>query len=402
MDISSKKHSEKGQILILIAVSMVLIVVMAALIIDGGNLYVSRRQAQTAADAGALAGAYEHCVMKGKQKDVADAVHEYAVVQNDATNVEDIIITDHNVEVAVSVTKPTFFAAMIGSTTTQAQALAAANCLPPVEMIGNLIPVAWTCRPAVGGVVGDCMVERIPHHIFEEITNSGFDFETQILDVGNKKTAISYQDDLEGYAGEGKSLYIVMDTDSFNENTDCQQNGGPIDCDLNDDGQIDLFAGGNRGWLYLEGNASDLKNVMENGTTNEIPINTWIPGKTGSDDVVIRTAKDYKIGELVFVPVFDKLCTTNDFFNECDYDSSTDSVQEWSGSYTYYRINEFAAFVITCVYDNVQDSCPGRTYAGLGNNDPNTIEGYFIDGYIYNGKPTTGSDLGVYVITLTK
>lgn len=399
---TSLKSSEQGQIIVVFVVTIVIMVALAALVIDGGNLYLNRRAAQTAADAAALAGAYEHCVNKGNLKEVRAVVDDYALLQNKATNVEDLNFSYNHVEVTVSITMPTFFAKIFGKSTEWVQAAASADCLPPRDVTGNVVPIAWTCRPPVGGNVGDCLVERIPHNIFKEIQDSGFDFNTNILDSGNKKTSASYKTDLEGYAGEGKALYIVMDTDKFNEKTDCQDYGGPIDCDLNNDGQIDVIAGGDRGWLYLEGNAANLVNVMHNGTSNTIPTNIWVPGKTGSDDVVMQTAHDYKIGDVVFIPVFDKICQTNNFYVDCDFDSSVDSVWEWSGQYTYYHIVEFAAFVMTCVYDNIQDSCPGRTYAGLNKNDANTIEGYFIDGYIYGGVPGDGLDLGVYVMTLTE
>lgn len=399
---ASSKSSEQGQILILIVVTIVLMVALAALVIDGGNLYLNRRAAQTAADAAALAGAYERCANRGNQSAVENAVNEYAINQNRASAVEEVVITDNQVDVTVSINTPTFFAKIFGVRQETVVAQASANCLLPGGIKGNLVPIAWTCRPPVGGEVGDCNVERIPRDIFEEIDASGFDFDRFILDVGDGQTAYSYQDDIDGLNNEGKSLYIVMDTNKFNENTDCQQYGGPIDCDLNNDGEIDIAAGGDRGWLYLEGNASDLDNIMRNGTLGEVDINRWMPGKPGSDDTVLRTAQTYKIGEIVFIPVFDKLCQTNDFYNECDFVSPPDTVWEWQGDYTYYHIREFAAFVITCVYDNPQDKCPGRDYAGLGKKDANTIEGYFLSGVVTGGTPGNGHDLGLFIISLVE
>jgi Flp pilus assembly protein TadG len=48
---------ERGQTLVLFALAIVGIVALVGLVVDGGFLYVQRRTAQTAADAGALAGA---------------------------------------------------------------------------------------------------------------------------------------------------------------------------------------------------------------------------------------------------------------------------------------------------------------------------------------------------------
>ena len=51
--------SESGQILILLAVGIVALLGFTALAIDGGAVFFDRRSAQNAADAAALAGAYE-------------------------------------------------------------------------------------------------------------------------------------------------------------------------------------------------------------------------------------------------------------------------------------------------------------------------------------------------------
>ena len=393
---------ERGQTIVLIAVMIFGLLVLSALVVDGGNLYMNRRAAQTAADSAALAGAMERCVNKGNLTDVTNVVNNYAMTQNDASAVENLAVTTYRVSVEVSITQPTFFARVFGLDQQQVNAAAAADCLIPRGVVGDIVPIAYTCRPPVGGEVEDCNMERIPYKLFQEIEDSGFDFETFILDVGDETTSASYMTDLDGLNGEGKALYIVMDTDKFDEFTDCSMYGGPINCDFNNDGIIDVAAGGDRGWLYLEGNASDLKNIMENGPVGEVYIDRWYPGKPGADDVVISTAHDYRVGDVVFVPIFDKICTTNDFFNECDYNSPPDTVWEWSGKYTYYRITEFAASYVSCVWDNNKDKCPGRDYAGLGKKDANTIEGYFLDGFVTGGSPDGNNDTGVYIISLVE
>jgi hypothetical protein len=407
------RKTESGQTIILVVISILIMVVMAALIVDGGNLYLNRRHAQTAADAAALAAAYEYCVNHGSLADANAAAEEYALVHNGGTVLVDLDgnpsnsieilfdVADKEVTVEVEITKPTFFAKVFGIKEETVRADASADCLIPGGLKGNLAPIAWTCRPPVGGDVGDCAVEKIPFEVYQEIKGS-FNFSKDILDVGDGSTAASYMTDLDGSLGEGKALYIVLDTDKFDETTDCQLYGGPVLCDFNGDGEVDIAAGGNRGWLYLEGNASDLDNIMMSGTEGVVPKNKWFPGKPGSDDNVVSVAHDHKVGEIVLIPIFDKICETNDFYADCDYVSPPDTVWEWSGNYTYYHIVDFGAFLITCVYDNVKDSCPGRDYAGLKKNDANTIEGYFLDGYAANGIDGGGDDLGVYVISLTE
>jgi len=57
--LSQFKKDQKGNIIILVALSMVMLMGFAALAIDGGSLYQTRRQMVNAADAAALAGAQE-------------------------------------------------------------------------------------------------------------------------------------------------------------------------------------------------------------------------------------------------------------------------------------------------------------------------------------------------------
>lgn len=52
-----QNKQEKGQIIVLLAVSIVVVLVVAALAVDGGMIYSERRFAQNAADAASLAGA---------------------------------------------------------------------------------------------------------------------------------------------------------------------------------------------------------------------------------------------------------------------------------------------------------------------------------------------------------
>ena len=55
-ELTQKNKREGGQIIVLFAVSLVAILVVAALAVDGGMLYAERRHAQNAADAASMAG----------------------------------------------------------------------------------------------------------------------------------------------------------------------------------------------------------------------------------------------------------------------------------------------------------------------------------------------------------
>ena len=70
---------EKAQVLPLLVFAVIAMVAFTALIIDGGSIMVNRRDAQAAADAGALAGARELCYSTGA--DPLDVAENYAAYE---------------------------------------------------------------------------------------------------------------------------------------------------------------------------------------------------------------------------------------------------------------------------------------------------------------------------------
>ena len=55
--LDSRRHSERGAVAIHVAIGMVVLIAFLSFVVDYGVMWVGRRQAQNAADAGALAGA---------------------------------------------------------------------------------------------------------------------------------------------------------------------------------------------------------------------------------------------------------------------------------------------------------------------------------------------------------
>jgi Flp pilus assembly protein TadG len=77
------KENERGQALILVSLALIGLLAVAGLALDGGQLYRSRRQAQNAADAAALAGARlllsETCASSGNSDlEISNAIIEFA------------------------------------------------------------------------------------------------------------------------------------------------------------------------------------------------------------------------------------------------------------------------------------------------------------------------------------
>jgi hypothetical protein len=133
-------RKEKGQVIVLFVIIALTAVAFIALLVDGGMLMINKRQAQAAADAGALAGAKILC--EGKPDPAGTAV-SYAT-QNRATFASASIGGNFGYEVSVttSVSSPSVFASLIGVPTITSNAVATAACIIPSN---NVMPVAWYC-----------------------------------------------------------------------------------------------------------------------------------------------------------------------------------------------------------------------------------------------------------------
>lgn len=423
------KYKEKGQTIILVVVSILIMVVMAALVVDGGNAFMRRRQAQTAADAAALAAAFEKCV--NKVDDLQPIVDEYATVQNDADeaaysiSAPDTEYPMGRVTVVATLSRPTFFAKVLNRPTITVSADASASCFYP-STANDILPIAWTCRQREGGSTGDCILKTIEHTAWEELTAAlGEDWffgntarpvpatnPVHILDAGGS-TGASYYDDLDGVVGDSKMLYVVMDEGSFDVDTYCEEYGsGPINCDFDDDGILDVEGGANRGWLMLDGTgASDLSNIMRYGYGEVLDLPQWFPGQDGVAASVFDTAEDIAF-RINVIPVFNAICedtTYETLATQCSTEYAGEEIMTSTGNQTYYRVPAVAAFVITCVSggNSPNEYCPGREFAGVYDqpslSNTKTIEGYFIDGYVGDGGASnSGFDLGVYIISLVE
>lgn len=162
--------SEKGQTLVLVVLGFLAFVAVLALVLDGGNAYAAKRQAQNAADAGALAGAQYMCQHR-QEAGVIDAARNEAIkyggVLNGAVDPPQVVlnIDAATVVVTATVTKNTFFAGLIGYNTVSPRAAAEAACRPPGV---GVLPVAWSCRENVVGEIkctediGPCRTEADP------------------------------------------------------------------------------------------------------------------------------------------------------------------------------------------------------------------------------------------------
>jgi hypothetical protein len=382
--------TEQGQSLVTVALLLVVLVGMLAVTLDGGYAYLQRRAAQTAADAGALAGATVLC--KSTDANLAvDRALEYAIDHNGAM-VANATVADGVVTVEAYITFSTFFGQIFSRPEITAAAIAAAKCEPAGSGTG-ILPIAFPCYPPDASDPSqspDCEV-------------------------------IYGDDDQDAdWHIENGRMTIVMDSDP--SKGACAPEG-PIDCDINDDGIKDAIIGVDaRGWLDLDGGgggSDDLDNWIINGYQGDpIVHHTWLGtqgGVTGSTFIAVR---DYREGDEVMIPIFDRLCPDGPPSSICPalYDDGDTEILVGGIGHMYYRIVGFALFHITCVHASGSDGastsrCPYRQYLlengpsffdSLKSLDTKTIEGYFVQGTDPGAGGGGGVDYGLYVVHLSR
>ena len=362
------RNPQSGQSMVLAGLLLVILIGMLALVLDGGYAYLQRRGAQTAADAGALAGARQLC-RTGDTTLAIQAALDYAITRNRALEA-DVAIVDGEVQVTTRIPFPTFFGRVFGRASITASAIAAANCFPPGRATG-ILPIAWNCPPD----------------------------ETYTDADGNVNCDMLFY-----------KPYIIMNSRKVgDEDTYCISDGGTVNCDLDDDGYDELLAGGNRSWLDLSGSGSDagtgsaeLVYWIKSGFPGTVSIHTWYAGQPGVSNNVFMSVNSI-IGAEVLLPVYNAIVNG---LPPYPYDDPSDMTVVSNGaSTTYYHVITFSIFVPTCVHATGGDSCllydQFRDEGVLGPDDK-TIEGYFVYGTMEGLGGKGELYAGAYTLYLTR
>lgn len=431
-----KITTQNGQTLVLFAIGLLVLLAVSALVIDGGNMYLSRRVAQSAADAGALAGAYEMCAGSGNVAAVSIA-KEYAIEKNGASDAT-VNIVDGEIQVEATVEQKSFFAQLLGIDQITVPASAAANCFPPNE-IDKVLPIAWTCKPPDVGTPSDsedCQIESLDWPTeMEPLLNGPYPF-----DIDGEPDPILEEHDLTGKNGFilENHLYVVMDTNKEDEDLAevCAPpiGTGTMNCDFDGDGESDIIGGGDRSWLYLDYDVNNIKKIISGQIEVPVAIHKWLPGKPGSDAAAFgalikrvedclndpATDTDAEINDCrVFVlPVFNQVCPKGGDPSICEVEAHTPPKIQlapgqtditppggFNNGSTYFHIIGFSEFYVTCIHKSGQINCPGENAANI-EKSIKTLEGYFVRGYpadTTGSGGTGGADLGLLLIrSLTK
>jgi len=456
---TNDQSRERAQSIVILAIAIVGLVALMALVIDGGMLYYYRRQAQTAADAGALAGARELCegeLKPGIEVIAKAAAINYAVNLNNADQVDpepEIDMNNGLVTVNTKITRSTFFASTVGFPQAEVQAVATAGCYP-----GNLgervLPISWACKgststsphatstpgptptPDPDSDIEECALDYltlVELQEYQDIFPTLDDFHHWDLSTGTIPGDLLSSSPPKFGAPQGQTfpreLYVIMDSE--NSMTDmatiCIDNiwglPGELQCDIDGDGINDFLSSGTRSWLSLfEGSQStaDLLDWIENGPPETIKTHRWYPAFQGDPAVIYATLRELE-GQTFVIPVYNGFCEGDpiDAHPEClnivHHLGAPDDTSEHGGdSRLHYHVSGFASFYISCVRSPGKP-CPGANWYAAerpcllapnncspGNNFK-SIEGYFLSGISTEvGGTGGGIDYGTYVLRLIK
>ncbi|HSN94300.1 MAG TPA: pilus assembly protein TadG-related protein [Anaerolineaceae bacterium] len=404
--LQNKYPIEKGQVLPLVVIMFFVIIGMVALVLDGGAIMSNRRTAQAAADAGALAGAKRACLGKTDAKVVAE---NYATI-NHATSAT-ATVSGKQVTVVTTVEHASFFAKIFGQQTLKANAEATAGCYGVRGK--SVIPLAWNCRTStVGGGPFDpnygCKIQTLSWNLIGPMVDPTWKPASErttsipITDfAGNTKDYYKSGTSIVDSTGlPPKQLYIVIDSDKI-----CYEDNpisDAIRCDLDGDGKKDIQTGGDRGWLYLTADTSNIASwIRDNGAHPNFTLSShkWLSGKSGNDvDIYIKMIDKAFAGQVVMIPVYNVLCNSDPQSTpscvEAAHDpllwpafSGTDNFSDMRNQVPYYHIIAFEPFYVSCVSKKGYNECPGFKYAMDLINDKKllddgpVIEGFFLSDY---------------------
>lgn len=135
-------REQNGQVLVQVTLMMLVLMLFVALAVDVGHIYSERRLMQNAADAGALAGAWELCLGHGEAAAIGQA-QLYASANG--AQVADVLVNGNGVSVAASETTDMYFAGLIGIYTVTVSAEAESACGAANDACG-IWPIALPLR----------------------------------------------------------------------------------------------------------------------------------------------------------------------------------------------------------------------------------------------------------------
>lgn len=139
---------EEGQVLVQVTIAIIVLLAFVSLAVDASMVYSERRNMQNAADAGALAGAYQMCFVDPTRASAEAVAVDYATERNQAETAlvdfypEDDTAIGGLITVTAQITTPTYFARFVGFPEIDVGATAVAACGKAASACG-LSPISF-------------------------------------------------------------------------------------------------------------------------------------------------------------------------------------------------------------------------------------------------------------------
>ncbi len=348
---SSRAREERGQALVLLALSLTAVLSMSALIIDGGNAMAQQRATQNGADAASLSAATVLVEgMGGASRDDGDvlAAIQQSLSDNDS-DLDGAVYVDYEnqvvgtvgggsipssaggVTVTASRTFDTFLAGIAGMNTMDsgAEATALAGALEGI------------CAASEG-----CAILPVTFSVPVQTC----DGTNRPLEIGSEWPLVSLETALADTSKSQMSSVPLCRT-------------GP----------------GGVGWLDMSQLGCPGNNLADWVLTpcNEaFDIPVWVPTQPGNANNVESEMNSHR-GKVVLIPMFDSTC------REVPTSSlPADCTDAGNGNSIWYHIPQFAAFLLDQAHIQSSNSSECNSAPGLplggGNGSTSCIDGWFV------------------------
>ena len=385
------RRDARGQTLIIVALSLVVIIAMVGLVIDGGYAWGKQRDTQNGADSIAKAGAeaiqrYLKDPTVYTDGDVGCAV-EAAAAENDVILESAVYTNEVGAELTPSVT--------VGACN------AGAGAAIPAGAQGVKATDSQTFDTFLAVVIG-----------FRQLTSTA------------NATAVVGKEAGVCPAASGCGVLPVtfprtLDTcDGTNSRVIGEDEWSLLDPEVDtlDASNLAIMplckkAPGSVGWLNFDGCPNNLSKVINTPCNVYIPIPSWEQTSTGNtnsleDDLIKYAGTQPGVPEdadtVVYIPIFDFECGTN--LADDQPTTACPSYPDYSGtgSGVYYHIPYWVGFKLDGAFtggnDPECDQAPGSPFAG-GNGATGCLKGWFVElvpapgpisvGQINPGDPVT-------------
>jgi hypothetical protein len=374
----------RGQVLVIVAVGMLVIIGLVGLVIDGGNAWGQQRKVQNGADAMAEAGATVLAYnLKGIAKtdgDVGCALEALASANN--------------------VTNPSgVYTDVYGNFLTPSVDVGPCNAGG-----GNAIPSGAQGVKARGERQFDTYLARVLG--FDQFTASaaatavaGVITEICPADAGCAVLPVTFPTIAVTCDGTNQQLQIPGSVWKLVQVTDPTITNPPY-ASVSNEAIIPLCTTGpgSVGWLDFGSQCGNLSQTISEPCNVSIPIPTWIQTQTGNVNNMETALNQFagpQLGvpddSIVLIPLNDNTCGTQPPDDVYDCPGGNGSGQ---GNYFYYHIPKFTRFMIDRAFisggnGTACNSGPGAPLVN-GNGATGCIKGWFVD-YVETGPVGPGA-----------